>query len=50
MTNNAKMKQPRQPGKRQLPVDVRPFFRNGKRVAGYKRSRAGDKLNDTDKR
>lgn len=43
-----KKRVPKQPlqKKKTLPVDVNSFFRNGKRVEGYKRHKAGDRLED----
>jgi len=35
-------KKPKSQAQRKKPVAVRPYFKDGKRVAGYKRRKAGD--------
>lgn len=37
-----KPRQPKQPQKKQMPVDVKSYFRKGKRVVAHKRHSQGD--------
>lgn len=41
-----KPKQPNKPNANRRPVNVRTYFKNGKRISGYKRRKAGDALAD----
>lgn len=45
MTNNIEKKTPKtpkRPNTNRLPVNVKSYFKNGKRIKGYKRHKAGD--------
>ena len=41
-----KPKQPNRPNANRLPVDVKSYFKKGKKVKGYKRRKAGDAAGD----